>query len=576
MPKAKPSAKPLKATTAELREVVITYDLFELPTAFHKAGLAGLVMLLDWLIERGKLTADGATYTVTAKSLQITFTEPMIQKLMDEVYDAATVEVAVKAKWAGAELKREDLVEEQHGDKVTKTKRFIYDVVQPNGAYLRDRFPDGDGLWLKLWRDMLWSIPRGRPTTREPYNQRARKESCKEGQIVWADLLKVHKARGQNEFHTAEVSSALLPGAQAVNAEGVPFQGRAEQNLLLHFWPLAVVLFVPQAIEIDGTSDFVGFSLAVPEVSDLKQFVADYPLLLQSRSAAARGYRPAQAVVDLAAEGALSFLDSLAVLTGLQIEAGELRFSISGVDYVHLTKVGNNVKTVAAGRVSPNQRLLSGYRQIVAPHDESRRYRNPLFRRGLLLSLLDDEPWYRPFGRTFSLFDSDLFLRQPHRTDDGEPKGPPSFANDVAKKLRDVTNLYLKSLERSQSMPNTERPTSPPAVIINRVVRSYLLARTTGKTEIDPKTFQTLDGDVDYKAIPAEFNDEKQKLAQSLFLEFRSRKDQAFVDHFAATFFSGTQRLSEADRLELADMLTNADRRDDLKTLTLLSLSANS
>jgi hypothetical protein len=59
-------------------------------------------------------------------------------------------------------------------------------------------------------------------------------------------------------------------------------------------------------------------------------------------------------------------------------------------------------------------------------------------------------------------------------------------------------------------------------------------------------------------------------------LEFRSRKYQAFTDHFAATFFSVTQRLAESDRLLLAESLTAEDRQDDLKTLTLLSLSANS
>ena len=130
-------------------------------------------------------------------------------------------------------------------------------------------------------------------------------------------------------------------------------------------------------------------------------------------------------------------------------------------------------------------------------------------------------------------------------------------------------------------MPEAERPKEPAriSVIINRVVRSYLLSRTKEKTGVDTEKFKTPDGEIDYKAIPAEFNETKQKLAQSLFLEFRSRRDQAFVDHFAGTFFSVTQRLAEPDRLELASVLVNSDcseRRDDLKTLTLLSLSANS
>ncbi len=124
-------------------------------------------------------------------------------------------------------------------------------------------------------------------------------------------------------------------------------------------------------------------------------------------------------------------------------------------------------------------------------------------------------------------------------------------------------------------MPETERPKTPLSVIINRVVRSYLLARTTEKTGIQLDHFNTNEK-TDWSKVPGEFNDAKQKLAQSLFLEFRSRKEQAFVDHFAATFFSVTQRFGEADRLVLAEVLVSTDHRNDLKTLTLLSLSANS
>lgn len=582
-------ARTPRTTPAEPTEVVVRYDLPELPTAFHKAGLAGLILLIDSLKARNGLTADEAKYELTATAATVTFTEPMVRKLMDDIYDARTVEVAVKSKWPGeAKVKREETVEEEVEEEVggkkvkkkTKTKRFIYDVVQPRGQFLRQHYPEmpEEKSWLKLWRDMLWNIPRGRPTTREPYNQRAAGESCKEGPNAWAELVKVRTAETKNEFHTADLSSALFPGAQALNAEGVAFEGRAEQNLLLHFWPFAILLFVPQAVEADGATDFVGYTLAVPEVADLTAFVRDYPRMLAALAPDARGYRPAQAVIDVPAEGALAFLDDLAVLTGLDVETGELRFSIGGVEYLHLVKTGNNVKAAAAGRVSPNRRLLAGYRAISCPKDESVRYRNPLFRRGLLAALLDDEPWYRPLGRAFSTFEDAVFLRQRRKADD---KGPPQFADDAGKKFRHEAKLLTEKLKRYEDMSEPDRAAAPrpnpePAVIVNRVVRAYLLSRAKDKSGIDPDKFKTADGEMDYKAVPVEFNEAKLKLAQSLILEFRSRRDQAFVDHFAATFFSVTQRLNEPDRLELADMLTADARRDDLKTLTLLALSANS
>jgi CRISPR-associated protein Cmx8 len=575
---AKPKTpKNPKGKTASPMEVVITFDLFELPSAFHKAGLAGLVLLIESLRARHLLKDDEPNYELKPTSLTIAFTKPMVQVLMDDMYAAKVVEVAVKSKWQGATVKREDTIdEEKDGNKVT-SKRFIYDVVQPVGQFLRDHFPEMDPQkdWHKLWRDMLWTIPRGRPTTREPFNQCAKKEPCKEGADTWEDLLKVGNARTKNSFYTTDLSSALYPGAQAVNAEGVPFKGRAEQNLLLHFWSLTVLLFVPQRVDTDGSTEFAGFTLAVPEVGNLTEFTRDYPSLLArlndglKPNQLARGFRPTRAVIDLPAESALAFLSHLAELSSQNVEKGELRHSIRSVEYLHLVKEGNNVKAMASGRVSPNSKLLEGYRSIVEPKDEAARFRNPLFRRGLLIALLNDElnenAWHRPFSKTLATFNVELFVHPMRRPiDSQEEKGMPLFANDAGNKFRQESQKHESKIERMKSMADHEgspRCQTPLPVILNRVVRNYLLTRASDKSGINLKDYKVGDDDIDWKKIPPKF------------------KMQAFVDHFAATFFSVTQRLSEVDRLELASMLINSDRPDrydDLKTLTLLALSANS
>src|SRR5262249_55746035 len=146
--------------------------------------------------------------------------------------------------------------------------------------------------WLKLWRDMLWTIPRGIPKTRIPFQQRAEGKHCKEGKDAWEDLVRVEKARQKNTFHTTEVAGSLWLGAQTVNAEAIAFVGRAEQNLLLHFWPLTVLIFQPQQITSDGEGEFVGYTLAIPEVSELESFVDDYPNMLRELGTNIRGYRP--------------------------------------------------------------------------------------------------------------------------------------------------------------------------------------------------------------------------------------------------------------------------------------------
>jgi len=248
MANAKAPPKPKAKAKAPL-EVVVKYDLFDLPTAFHKAGIAGLVLLIESLKQRHKLTETGAKYEMTSTSVTITFTHNLVQKLMDEVYDAKWVEVSVKSKWPVAVLKREETVEEEVDGKKVKSKRYIYDQVQPKGSFFNYVFDGEKEIWRKLWRDMLWNITRGRPTTRIPFNERADGKPCGEGEAVWTDLLKVEKARGNNAFHIAELSSALFPGAQAVNAEGIAFEGRAEENLLLHFWTFVALLFVPNVVD---------------------------------------------------------------------------------------------------------------------------------------------------------------------------------------------------------------------------------------------------------------------------------------------------------------------------------------
>ena len=87
MAKAKPAAKSSDPST-----VTITYDLFDLPTAQHKAGLAGLLLQIDSMKNRGK---GGPVYfwdTDQPQSMvHVTFSEESITELFDDLYAATIV-----------------------------------------------------------------------------------------------------------------------------------------------------------------------------------------------------------------------------------------------------------------------------------------------------------------------------------------------------------------------------------------------------------------------------------------------------------------------------------------------------
>lgn len=116
------------------------------------------------------------------------------------------------------------------------------------------------------------------------------------------------------------------------------------------------------------------------------------------------------------------------------------------------------------------------------------------------------------------------------------------------------------------------------STLLNKVVYAYVTTRAKQKSGIDPedKKFKTGEDKIDWDRVPKEFKDERAEAAQSLFLEFRSRREQAFVHHFAQTFFACKQFLTNEESNRLATLLLDRDRLDDVKTLTLLALSKNS
>jgi CRISPR-associated protein Cmx8 len=570
--------------------VIVKYDLFDLPTAQHKAGLAGLILQIRYMEKTKRNYPDGAIpelVAMTSTSATVRFTKKTVQGVFDALYGAKWAEAESPTKWPKKKPKkiREVEIEDRETKKKKKVKRFVYDVVQPLGSFLRDHYPskmDPSKDWHKLWRDMLWEIPRGIPKTRIPFEQRANDKHCKEGQDAWKDLEKVEKARQHNAFHTAEVASSLWLGAQALNAEAIPFVGRAEQNLLLHFWPLTVLIFQPQQITREGKNEFVGYTLAIPEVSDLEGFVNDYPAMLHELGTEVRAYRPAEAVIDLPAQGALAFLDHQARLAAHLAKQHETRASISSVEYVHLYKARKNVKSLGAGRVAYHDGLVRAYRAIVGEGGKTPPYRNPLFRRGLLLALLDSgrPEWYEAMSSMLVELPWPFFVRS-----EDSPRTMPWFWQDAAAQFDRLFETHLSELRRFEQMAkdNTsssgEKPKTPLPLLIHRLVENYVNRKTeekSGRKWEDFKNKKIKDEKTGKERVdvPPEYREAREKVASGTFLEMRSRREQAFVDHFTATFCSVKQFLSEDDFALVAEALLKEP--ENVKTLTLLALSANS
>lgn len=593
--------------------VEVRYDLFELPTAQHKAGLAGMILAIRSMQDRSEKDPEAIPSASVPEiiegpdgsSVKIRFTRRSLHGLFDDCYDADLIESEprekprTKGKGAAKSIippiRRAPLkILDKKTFQEKEVEGYVYLDVTPRFAPLEPLFPPIVE-WIKLWRNVLFQAIRD-GKKQAPYKKRAT-ERFKNSPLAEAIIGAEDSPKAPDEESAdsdagsswddyahnrhGKLSSALSIGAQGVNAEQITFTGSTHFNLLLHFWPLSMLVFIPSFIDSDG-KEHLGkrsekdksshYVIAIPEVSSLWRFCELYPRMLSRLGKDKLGYRPARAVITVAAQGALEFINQIAQLAE-QTTTGLLSHALNGVEFYHLMKpeASRGAVVVGTGRVSDNPDLIEGYREIVGDPGEPPPYRNPLFRAALIQALLRGKPWWGEMLPLFMNRDWRFFVGASDTREEA-----PEIAKldrlwiDVNRRFQLTFNKLQNRQEALRHMPTEENEGARPApaermpVIIRRLVSKYVMAKAKDRS----------------KDRPEKFNEEKEHVAQSLFLEFRSRRDQAFVDHFAATFFSIGQWFDnkEQDFQLLSSHLLDrgAEGRADLKTLTLAALSAAS
>ena len=237
---------------------------------------------------------------------------------------------------------------------------------------------------------------------------------------------------------------------------------------------------------------------------------------------------------------------------------------------------------VGSGRVPDNPDLIDGYRDIVGRPGEPAPYRNPLFKAALILALPRRKPWWGELLPLFMNREWRFFVF----ASDTQKEAPDIaklswFSADAARKFDVEIKKHQQTLEVHRTMATTaERAThalEPPLpLLIHRLVRSYVMAKAKVKCGYDKnKRLKDLSADEKKQVYEA-----KSKIASDAFLAVRSRRDQDFVDYFTSAICSVSQYFDRKDReaefRTVADALLNPEKRIDVKTLTLLALSANS
>ena len=381
------------------KEITLHYDPYHLPTTQHRAGLAGLLILINSMEHRN--ISPLPIYTRQNGYYEITFNIKSLVSVFNELYDAKTEERQSRIKYQKQIPKRIEKILDEKTDK--EITIYIYDQVVPRVAFLSSMgMPD---IWIKLWQDIMWTTIRGRYLTQIPYRERAEGKDVNEAHKLWEQIIKTRKKQEKGEPPTYGISSSLYIGAQDKNAEQVPFLGRADENLLLHFWPIVMGIYVPEVINDKGETDFgKGYILVIPDIADHEGFCDEYPHSIATMTKELTAYRPRDSVISVPHEGGLEYAYQLLRLAHANFQEKEASWYFTGVEIYWLNKKGNNIHILFYGRIEIDRQILSNYKAV------RNRYFHPLFRQRIITNILRGSPWYKEFDQLFSVNKSSLFI----------------------------------------------------------------------------------------------------------------------------------------------------------------------
>jgi CRISPR-associated protein Cmx8 len=537
-----------------MEELELNYQLAELPSAQHRAGLAGLVLMVQylrdtqpWFKER-----EGAILelnNLNKFSVNLKLNLQGLQALFDLAYQAFAEERSTETK-----IKKYDRAEEvEVKDKKDKTKtkrvlKYFYTVTVPQGAFLTDWDKSNDsserGLWIKLWRDMLWNIVRGVPATRNSFNHRVNNPSYSQDvQQIWEELQHPDKITSQ--------SGNYYLGAMAVNAENVPTKDKVSYQFLLHFWVFVAQVYCPTVLDKDGKRELAGYALAIPDVANLENFCQVFPRVLKQRDVNKWGYLPREAVIDLPEEGALDLL--LLLRDRIERETGDqqLRRIVLGVELIHAEKIGNNIKIRSISTIEPIKEQVDQYEVI------KKLYWCPWFRKQRLVNLLRKQPNEElnsnlPTIKPWTDFNAVL------------SRIPRSWLQDSAFS-HDARNLFEQEIKIKMKKDIRDY-----AQIIYQTCQGYVIGKLKSKYNMEwdkNKKSPLQDG----KPIPQkDFDEKKYKIANEAFLAVRSRTEgKLFIDYFVSTLHPFVK---QDEFVNFTEILFK--QSDEIRALTLLALSS--
>ncbi len=538
--------------------LTLDFNLAELPSAQHRAGLAGLILMIrelktwpwfkirqeekDALLSIENLDQYGASIQLNLEGLIALF---------DLAYLSFTEERKSKSKIKN--FKRVDEIEIEENGKNKIQKYYFYDVITPQGGFLAEWDKSDKQVWLKIWRDMFWSIIKGVPATRNPFNNRCDlnfnggDSFSKDVDSVWKSLQKAEKTTGQ--------SGAFYLGAMAVNAENVATEDLIKWQFLLHFWAFIAQVYCPYILDKDGKRNFNGYVIVIPDIANLEDFCDILPDVLSNRDSKAFGFRPQESIIDIPEQAAFELLNLIKQRIAKKVGSGLLSDLILGVEVIHAEKQGNSIKLHSVSYLQPNEESVDDYNAI------KNSYYCPWFRRQLLLNLVN--PKFDP--------DSQSWLKRPRWDGFGD------LLSRIPQKWLKENNSYfshdarqLFTQEGGFDMTTATTKTREYAEIIYKVIKGFILRKLDSKYKYKWNSEKKIFTENNKQVSQKDLNDATHKIVNEAFLAIRSRtENQAFIDYFVSTLYPYVR---QDEFVDFAQKLFQDT--DEIRSLTLLALSS--
>ena len=551
--------------------VKLEYVLSQLPSSQHRAGLAGLILIVWWLQKQPELKSSvDAELKVTdldANTVTVQFNLAGLTALMKSHFSAAFEEREGQKKRTNSKQKFKT-IERQVGDSDTDrsklTSFYIYTDIVPQGDLVRSFEPANSNnlVWTKLWQEVTWTILRPRDKQRLPFKAMVNDTEPSEITKIWNILQDKPNSK-------VSLSSTYMLGAQAKNNEGVPFTDVAKDRFLLNFWSYVAQIYLPLKIDAKGKAKLHGYAISIPDVRNLATFCQHFPSIMRQKDTKELWGKPRSAIIRNLEEvglDSLSFIHTYLSQLNPKLNIDEILF---GVDVFHIVRPQNKPQSkpqiLSIKRYLPNKKAIAEFTQL------KDKLFNPLFRLQYWQNLIRDRPRIEGF---YTLL-QDLPTAETVKNN--------SFCQDFRSvfnphnhpmEQEEIDNTTSKdTIESSKTSQSTQTKEISLENLLLRLLKTYTRHQLERRFKLKwNKSWDNRQSE-DLKKIEA-YQNYKQKRKQiivDLHHDFRRpRQAHEFLAYFATKFTDVYQYITTEEYLLLAQLIQT--QPEQIRILCLLAL----